>query len=486
MTKSNIGAVRIDNTTVRQKNPTHLINSTGSGITIDVGGFSTNATNLSNNANDTLIQDFKDFGNDTASSGFNGIEVRDGNGNLQFTADEFIEFEGASFDPINKRIQFSSLSPYTIYVDSVNGDDATAQLFNSSKPFKTFSAAKAKALSGVNTYYFLNSIVLDSPPTSNTYFYSDRAITIDFSNITGRLSGGTWYYYAPLSEFRHINTGSENPITFNFSNCHIVADRIIMNSNSFNTNNFLFDSSVNGNSTAYANEMIFGDSGGDRVRGCFKHYQVTCNVFTFSRRQYLTDSADTGFYNIETLSVSGTMGIFGPPIPTARLLSFKKMIGGAIDWHGLYDDSKVVRETARINLRGNVDLTGHSKPGNTGDIIIFDPSFDTLNIFSFYGKIGSRAAGNYAIYAGTKLNAKIKIYDSRIEAVDDFIRHNPNSDNTNKEIIIKNSEFIFDVLGENIFKDTGTGINVIKIGTILSNGGLGANVTINTTNLNSY
>ncbi|WP_299683450.1 hypothetical protein [uncultured Dokdonia sp.] len=486
MSKAGTGRVRIDNTTIRQKNPTNLINSTGSGITIDVGGFSTNATTLSNNANDTLIQDFRDFAEASIpGGGLSEIEVRDENGVAQFAVDAFIEFEGASFDSINKRVQFSSLSPYTIYVDSINGDDATAQLFNSDKPFKTFSAAKAKALPGVSTYYFLSSIVLDDTPTSSTYFYSDRAITIDFSNVTGRITGGTWYYHAPLSEFRHINTGDENPITFNFSNCHIVADRIIMNSNSEGSNNFLFDAVPNSNSTAYANEMIFGDGGGNRVRGCFKHYQVTCNVFTFSRRQYLTDSTDTGFYNVDTLAVSGTIGTLGI-FPTARILSFKKMKGGAINWYGLYDDSKVVRETATINLRGNVDLTGHSRPGNTGNIIIFDFSFDTLNIFSFYGKISSKAAGNYAVYAGTKLNAKIKIYNSRIEADDDFLRHNPNSDNTNKEIIIKDSEFIFDTPDENIFKDTGTGINVTKIGTMLSNGGLGANVTINTTKLNAF
>lgn len=422
---------------------------------------------------------------DVTTAALHGLEVRDANGITQFTTDEFVEFEGVSFDSIAKRIQFSSLSLYTIYVDGTNGDDATAQLYNREKPFKTFSAAKAQALPGVYTYHFLSSIVLDSPPTSSTYFYSDRAITIDFSNISGRISGGTWYYYAPLSEFRHINTGSENPITFFFSNCHIVADRITINSNSDGANNFLFDASANGNSSAIANKMTFGDSGGNRIRGCFKHYQVTCNIFTFSNRQYLTDSADTGFYDINTLVVSGTIGTQGI-FPTAKVLSFKKMRGGTINWYGLYDDSKVFRENARIYLRGNVDLTGHSKPGNTGDIIIFDNSFDTLNIFSFYGKIGSRAAGNYAVYAGTKLNAKIKIYNSRIEAVDDFLRHNPNSDNTNKEIIIKDSEFIFDASSENIFKDTGTGINVIKIGTMLSNGGLGANVTINTTKLNSF
>lgn len=191
MTKSNIGRVRIDNTTIRQKNPASLINSTGSGITIDVGGLSTNAISLSNNANDTLIQDFKDFGSDTASSGFNGIEVRDGNGNVQFTADEFLEFSGASFDPINKRVQISSLSPYTIYVDSVNGDDATAQLFNSDKPFKTFLEAYNNIPNDGNlwTLYYIDS------GTRDLTAISGKPVRI-FTNNTGT--------------FRFLNQTAEN------------------------------------------------------------------------------------------------------------------------------------------------------------------------------------------------------------------------------------------------------------------------------------
>ncbi|MEP0263802.1 hypothetical protein [Dokdonia sp.] len=61
MTKSNIGTVRIENTTIRQKKPTELINSTGSTITIDVGGLSTNAIKLSNNSNDTIVQGFTNY-----------------------------------------------------------------------------------------------------------------------------------------------------------------------------------------------------------------------------------------------------------------------------------------------------------------------------------------------------------------------------------------------------------------------------------------
>ncbi len=58
MKKTNIGYVTIENSTIRQKNITELIDSTGAGITINVGGLSTNATAISNNLNDTLVKGF--------------------------------------------------------------------------------------------------------------------------------------------------------------------------------------------------------------------------------------------------------------------------------------------------------------------------------------------------------------------------------------------------------------------------------------------
>lgn len=116
---------------------------------------------------------------DVTAAALHGLEVRDGNGNVLFTADEYVEFEGVSFDPVNKRISSIPLTPLTIYVSS-NGDDTTGELGNITRPFQTFLEAYNNIPNDGNlwTLHYIDS------GTRDLVAISGKSVRI-FTNNTG-------------------------------------------------------------------------------------------------------------------------------------------------------------------------------------------------------------------------------------------------------------------------------------------------------------
>ncbi len=91
----------------------------------------------------------------------------------------------------------------TVFIDGVNGDDATGQLTNRSNPFKTFAAANAAVVATTPTvtdgwaYEYLGNDItynLDKAPKCNIKHYaSGYNVKLDFSNATNDIyeHGGT-------------------------------------------------------------------------------------------------------------------------------------------------------------------------------------------------------------------------------------------------------------------------------------------------------
>ena len=69
------------------------------------------------------------------------ISVKDTNGIEQFKITNEIGYEGFEFDPGSKKVIAKKNIPFTCYIDTINGDDLSAEVGNPLKPFKTDKAA---------------------------------------------------------------------------------------------------------------------------------------------------------------------------------------------------------------------------------------------------------------------------------------------------------------------------------------------------------
>lgn len=68
------------------------------------------------------------------------ISIRNGSGVEQFTITDFLRFENVSFNAATKTISADGLVPLSVFLDPINGNDATGSIENAKKPFKTFKA----------------------------------------------------------------------------------------------------------------------------------------------------------------------------------------------------------------------------------------------------------------------------------------------------------------------------------------------------------
>lgn len=68
------------------------------------------------------------------------ISIQNSAGVEQFRITDNIKFEGVSFSALDKKLSIDPLVPLAAFLDIVNGDDTTAVLENSEKPFKTIQA----------------------------------------------------------------------------------------------------------------------------------------------------------------------------------------------------------------------------------------------------------------------------------------------------------------------------------------------------------
>jgi len=115
------------------------------------------------------------------------ISIQNGFGLEQFKITDYLRFENTSFNVAEKRIVIEGLTPLSVFIDVVNGNDSTAVLESYKKPFKTFEAMML-ALPTYNEetytiYSFGGTIpILRRINIRNLEFVGIKATTLDFTN----------------------------------------------------------------------------------------------------------------------------------------------------------------------------------------------------------------------------------------------------------------------------------------------------------------
>jgi hypothetical protein len=130
--------------------------------------------------NDTLVQigsstDITKTSQLENDSGYiTGFDIQDPNGNTLFNVTDYLRIEGLAIDINEKKITANPLTAYTIFIDTVNGSDATGEKYNSERPYKTFEAAYQNTPDDGRhwVYHFIDDGVT-------------RTITQDFTRDTG-------------------------------------------------------------------------------------------------------------------------------------------------------------------------------------------------------------------------------------------------------------------------------------------------------------
>lgn len=100
---------------------------------------------------------------------------------------DFVRFDGVSFDPLTNLISINPLVPLSAYLDIVNGNDTTAALTNSNKPFKTIekliSSLPASTGETYTIYITGGTIpILRRMPGRNLRFIAYTNTILDFTN----------------------------------------------------------------------------------------------------------------------------------------------------------------------------------------------------------------------------------------------------------------------------------------------------------------
>ncbi|MEN2400604.1 hypothetical protein GKZ90_0012505 [Flavobacterium sp. MC2016-06] len=140
------------------------------------------------------------------------ISIQDPFGIEMFSISDYIKFENVSFNSSKKLISIDSLVPLSAFLDTTNGNDTTAIIENSKKPFKTMSAlvnALPTTIGETYTIYINGSTVSVTRrmPGRNLRFVAFTPTTLDFTLckendgvtettdvISSYLSGATWTF----------------------------------------------------------------------------------------------------------------------------------------------------------------------------------------------------------------------------------------------------------------------------------------------------
>lgn len=142
------------------------------------------------NSDEVAISFINVFGNiiETPTLIDNEISVQDAQGNEKFKIKDYLRFENVSFNSQSKSIFIDSLIPLSAFLDTINGNDFTAAIENSKKPFKTIEGLfnSLPATSGETyTIYITGGTV---PVTRrinmrNLRFIAYKDTTLDFTNV---------------------------------------------------------------------------------------------------------------------------------------------------------------------------------------------------------------------------------------------------------------------------------------------------------------
>lgn len=163
------------------------------------------------------------FGNviDTPTPITNEISIQNFFGVEIFKITDYMRFQNVSFDVAAKAIIIDPLVPLSVFIDPVNGNDTTAVLQNSNKPFKTINALLNSLPTSVGETYSIyitggNVDFSRRISARNLRFIAYSGATLDFSNMKEN-DGVTDAYYV-------FNQNTYGTWTFENSNISLKCD----------------------------------------------------------------------------------------------------------------------------------------------------------------------------------------------------------------------------------------------------------------------
>lgn len=115
------------------------------------------------------------------------VSIQNSSGVEQFVMTDKLLIEGVTFDPVLKKFKIDALVPLSVFLDPINGNDSTATLENSNKPFKTpaaiFAGLPTTAGETYNIYMTGGTIpVTRRVPARNLNWVSYTPTILDFTN----------------------------------------------------------------------------------------------------------------------------------------------------------------------------------------------------------------------------------------------------------------------------------------------------------------
>lgn len=154
------------------------------------------------------------------------VSIKNAAGVEQFKVSDSLRFKGAEFDPITKQVNISALSAFTAYVDPSLGNNTTAEMENSKKPFQSIDGVFARYTSDQPTSSFVRIYLVNAGNyawTQKIYsisfeIYSDKEVTVNLSTSTvvgslfynTSLAGYNTYFNFPLGTLYCSGSASVN------------------------------------------------------------------------------------------------------------------------------------------------------------------------------------------------------------------------------------------------------------------------------------
>lgn len=386
-----------------------------------------------------------------------------------------IKGEKTNLSQFNNDIGAST--PFTIFIDTVNGVDRLGVLESKSRPFKTDTAAFAalpKDDGNIWTFYFIDNnvtrILNQFPATRKIKYVCNNTGTFDISAWVGLTGMALLYFDTPFATLLH-NSETQT---------RLACDNVYINSNAINiqtTPHPIGGSFFQGNGLIKANSItqknnITGKTFCDckLIAGIFD----TTNEILFRSEGNLLSKinelilngqncrlSDQSLFNdfpINKISGSGTLTV-------VNVKSF---------------DVNKIKTAVGINIHINAGtiLTGTISMGFLGSISISPMS--TAHILDFYGKI-SIINGSIGYYF-----SDIIIKNSTIFLDDLFFIGLTTYTGASRNWYFSNVEFIQANSGP-LGSDLGTNpVNIIKTGFLKSNGTFGSAYNITDRTPNSF
>lgn len=294
----------------------------------------------------------------------------------------YVRFDGVSFNPAQKLIAIDPLVPLAAFLDIVNGNDTTAAIENSKKPFRTIekllSSLPATTGETYNIYITGGTIpILRKIVNRNLRFIAYRSTILDFTNCM-EADGVTHAAFV-------IDTTSVTPYSWTFENKNISIISNYVGNKEFNGSTYLsllgninllewrsrttqsFQASFNIRASSIIEFIEVRDTAQNTiVLGAGGVCSIIVNTYTCTNGRRLSGGIGTGsFMEVRNITGANNTVIVG----NTALASLR--IGNVLTTLILTTECTKVEFYGAINSTCQVDLSGCTRISGTLDTVLY-------------------------------------------------------------------------------------------------------------------